>query len=91
LKERKAQLKELIQSKSAPSLLKKQAKHKQPPVKITEPKVHVSKSKEPVAKFKDMPELPKVSKTKVVEEKKFKSPNKVAPKPIKPISLTPVK
>lgn len=94
MKERKAQLKELIKTKSAPSLLKKQTKPKQPPVKIPEPKVkeHVSKSKEPVAKSKDIPEPPKVIKKKTaVEERKFKSPIKVALKPIKPISLTPVK
>ncbi len=91
MKERKAQLKELIKSKSASSLLKKQAKPKQPPVKIPEPKVHMSKSKESVTKFKDTPDLPKFNKTKVFEERKFKFPIKVAPKPKKPISLTPVK
>ena len=44
-----------------------------------------------MAKFKDTPDLPKENKTKVFEERKFKFPIKVAPKPIKTINLTPVK
>ena len=91
MKDRKTQLNELIKSKSVPSLLKKQAEPKQPPVKIPEPKVHVSKSKESVAKIEDTTELPKVNRTKVFEDRKFKFPIKVEPKPMKPISLIPAK